>query len=191
MTTDSSCNASGLNPEETKGRLPERRMHEHEAPIIVALQEMYTCKLKDTTFDIYQENAVFQDPIGIAHGVDSIRAQFTALSKLFPRADITKFRILENPVNVPTNEILIDQDVAYYRDPDASAPTKTINSLLTLTFNDHNKITSHVEEWDHKKSINGEDGFIGMINEARKKFTGKVIDTVVGKENKTEEKQQT
>ncbi len=37
--------------------------------------------------------------------------------QIFPRADLPSFRVLENPPSVPKSTILIDQDVAYYRDP--------------------------------------------------------------------------
>ena len=66
---------------------------------------------------MYAPEAVFHDPIGIAEGIKSIRAQFNGLVKLFPRAEIPTFRLLENPPSVPKSTILIDQDVAYYRDP--------------------------------------------------------------------------
>ena len=49
--------------------------------------------------------------------------------QLFPRADIPRFRILENPTSVPKSTILIDQDVSYFRDPNASEPTKVSNSV--------------------------------------------------------------
>lgn len=48
----------------------------------------------------------------------------TDTMQLFPRADLPKFRVLENPPSVPKSSILIDQDVAYFRDPKASEPTK-------------------------------------------------------------------
>lgn len=135
---------------------------------------MYTCSPKQDTFDIYTENAVFHDPIGIANGRDKIRSQFVALVKLFPRADIPKFRVLENPSNIPSSTLLIDQDVAYFRDPKASTPTKTMNSLLTIKINSSNQIESHIEEWDHKKVTTGEDGFFGLLNEYRKKATADI-----------------
>jgi hypothetical protein len=34
------------------------------------------------SYEIYTKDAVFRDPIGIARGVDSIRAQFDALPKV-------------------------------------------------------------------------------------------------------------
>lgn len=93
------------------------------------------------SYEIYTPEAVFHDPVGIAEGIKAVREQFNGLAKvcyalriirlgltrfaqLFPRADIPKFRLLENPSFVPKSKILIDQDVAYYRDPNASSPTK-------------------------------------------------------------------
>ena len=60
--------------------------------------------------------------------------------QIFPRADIPRFRILENPSSVPKSTILVDQDVSYFRDPNASSPTKvcfahtTSADILTPTF---------------------------------------------------------
>ncbi|KAF5385372.1 hypothetical protein D9615_001224 [Tricholomella constricta] len=176
----SSLNASGLNPSQSKA-LKERSAHPHEAKIIQSIKEMYSCSPTDSTFDIYTENAVFHDPVGIAKGVTSIRAQFLGLAKIFSHADIPKFRILENPPHLPANTMLIDQDVAYFRDAKASSPTKTLNSLLTLKLNDSHLVTSHEEQWNHEKSSTSDDGFFGMLNEQRKKLTASLTDTIVGK----------
>lgn len=91
-----------------------------------------------------------------------VRAVLTSSIRyqLFPRADIPKFRVLQNPSSLPESTLLIDQvcsasflsmrhqtrldltgprspsqDVAYYRKADASEPTKTVNSLLTIERN--------------------------------------------------------
>lgn len=45
------------------------------------------------------------------------------LVQVFPRADVKSFRLLQNPPSVPKNIILVDQDIAYYRDPNG-VPTK-------------------------------------------------------------------
>jgi len=83
---------------------------------------MYSCLAKESTFDIYTQDAVFHDPIGIAEGKGSIRAQFVGLAEIFEKAEILKFRILSSPSEVPST-ILIDQDVAYYR-KSSSSPFK-------------------------------------------------------------------
>lgn len=160
-------NAAGLDSEASK-RLIEREPNEYEIPILMSLREMYSCKPQATTFDIYSKDAIFHDPIGIAKGVDSVRNQFTALAKLFPRADIPNMRVLTNPPGVPPNTMLIDQDVAYYRNPKSSSPTKEVNSLLRLDLEPGtNKVLSHTEEWGHSKTSTGDDGVFGWMNEMR------------------------
>uniref|UniRef100_A0A0W0F1P6 Uncharacterized protein n=1 Tax=Moniliophthora roreri TaxID=221103 RepID=A0A0W0F1P6_MONRR len=191
-------NAAGLEPSQSKA-LQERELHPHEKPIAQAIKEMYTCSPTETTFSVYEPQGVFQDPIGIATGVGSIRAQFIALTSLFPRADVTKFRVLTNPPSVAATTLLIDQDVAYFRDPKADKPTKacpaavfvrslnsyfshcqTVNSLLTLKLSEGHKILHHTEEWDHSKSTTSEDGCFGMLNEHRKKITASLTDKIYG-----------
>ncbi|KAF8921933.1 hypothetical protein CPB85DRAFT_1265180 [Mucidula mucida] len=179
----SNVNATGLTPSESK-QLKERSAQSHEQPIIAALKEMYSCSPKDSTFGIYTKDAVFHDPVGIAKGSSSISAQFIGLAKLFPRAEVTKFRVLENPSSLPPPKMLIDQDVAYYRNASNSSPTKVVNSLLTLDLDSNHKVTFHTEEWDHEKSSTSDDGFFGMLNEYRKKLTASMTDTVVGDQKK-------
>ncbi|KAF8167353.1 hypothetical protein B0H34DRAFT_681547 [Crassisporium funariophilum] len=176
---DSSLNCAGLKANESQA-LQERSVQPHEQPVIAAIKEMYSCKPQSSTFDIYTEDAVFHDPVGIANGKGSISSQFIALAKLFPRADIPKFRVLQNPSTVPPSTILIDQDVAYFRDPKSSSPTKVMNSLLTLQMNEANKVVRHNEEWNHQKTTTSEDGFFGMLNEQRKKVTAGITDMFVG-----------
>lgn len=165
-------NASGLTPDQTRA-LPGRTIDPDgpEARIIRSLRELYSCKAQNRSYEIYTKDAVFHDPIGIAHGVDSIRAQFDALPKLFPRTEIKKLRVLQNPPETPTNVLLIDQDVAFFRDAKAASPFKVVNALITLQLNDANQITRHTEEWDHSRETTADDGFLGMLNEHRKRNT--------------------
>lgn len=173
-------NASGLTPNETKS-LKERIPEHHEEKIIQGIKELYTCKPSEETYKIYTSDATFHDPVGIAEGIKAIRAQFNGLVKVFPRADLEQFRLLENPPSVPKGTILIDQDVSYYRDPSGS-PTKTVNSLLTLQTNDAHQVTRHTEEWDHKRETTRDDGFLGYLNEQRKKITAGVTGMFVSQE---------
>ncbi|KAM5536031.1 hypothetical protein V8D89_010289 [Ganoderma adspersum] len=173
-------NASGLTPNESKN-LKERTVESHEQPIIEGIKELYTCKPRNSTYEIYTTDAVFHDPVGIAQGVDKIRHQFNGLAQLFPRADIPAFRVLENPPSVPKSTILIDQDVDYYRNPQGS-PIKRINSLLTIETDEQRKVVRHTEEWDHRKETTREDGFWGMLNEYRKKITADVTSLFTSRE---------
>ncbi|KIK70618.1 hypothetical protein GYMLUDRAFT_89632 [Collybiopsis luxurians FD-317 M1] len=182
-TATNNLNAAGLEPFESK-KLEERAQaaQSYEKDVLQALKEMYSCSPRENTFSIYAPDAVFQDPIGVAEGPASIKAQFIGLTKLFPRADITNFRILANPPSMTKNTLLIDQDVAYFRDRNSSSPTKVVNSLLTIHLDDSYKILRHIEEWNHSKSSTSEDGFFGMLNEYRKKATANLVDKVVGKD---------
>ncbi|KAI0308268.1 hypothetical protein B0F90DRAFT_148912 [Multifurca ochricompacta] len=164
-------NASGLTPDQTRS-LPERAIHTDgpEPRIIRSLRELYSCTPQDNSYEIYAREAVFRDPIGITRGIYSIRAQFDALPKLFPRSEIQKLRVLKNPPGIPANLLLIDQDVAYFRDAQAASPFKVVNSLLTLRLDDTHQVTSHIEEWDHNCETTVDDGFLGMLNEHRKRM---------------------
>ncbi|KAI0294925.1 hypothetical protein BC826DRAFT_1009392 [Russula brevipes] len=157
-TTDEKPNASGLLPDQTRA-LPERRV-DHDGPearIIRSLRELYSCKARDRSYEIYTHDAVFHNPIGIARGVDSIRVQFDALPKFFPRSDIQKLRVLENPTGTPANILLIDLDVAYFRDAHTASPFKVVNLLVTLQLDDASQVTRHTEEWDHKRETTADD----------------------------------
>ncbi|KAK7695038.1 hypothetical protein QCA50_002226 [Cerrena zonata] len=171
-------NAAGLVPHESKS-LGERQPEAHEESILDGLKQLYTSSPSQSAYSIYSNDATFHDPIGIAEGLESIKAQFNGLAKLFPRAEIPRFRLLENPASVPKSIILIDQDVAYFRDPKASSPTKIVNSLLTLETNNSHKVTRHTEEWDHKRETDSSDGFFGMLNEQRKKITAGITSMFV------------
>ncbi|KLO20108.1 hypothetical protein SCHPADRAFT_817082 [Schizopora paradoxa] len=177
----SAPNATGLQPQQSKN-LPEREPENFEIPILTAIKELYSCKPKETSYDVYTENAVFRDPVGIAEGVHSIKAQFNSLAKIFDKAEIPKFRLLKNPENTPKDVIIIDQDVAYYYKEGASSPTKTVNSLLTIQTNKDKRIVHHTEEWDHKPDANTDDGFFGMLNDYRKKITAAVTEKFVSQE---------
>ncbi|KAF9055848.1 hypothetical protein BJ165DRAFT_1521817 [Panaeolus papilionaceus] len=172
----SGLNSAGLKPEESKN-LAERQPEKHEAPIFFAVQELYSGNARDSTFTIYNKNSSFRDPISISDGIDSIRSQFSALKKFFPRIDILNFRLLKNPSTVDPKTILIDQDVAYYTSKTANEPTKVVNSLITLRLDERNKVKSHIEDWDHKKSSTGDDGWMGKINEMRKRIAANLTDT--------------
>jgi hypothetical protein len=58
---------------------------------------------------------------------------------------------------------------------------QTLNSLLTITLDESNQIKTHTEEWDHQKTISKGDGFLGMLNEERKKLTANLTKAFVAK----------
>ncbi|CAO1627740.1 unnamed protein product [Sympodiomycopsis kandeliae] len=169
-------NASGLPPSQSRA-LPSREARQDEAGILKAIKELYTCSPTESTYAQYAEDAVFHDPVSIAKGVKSIRAQFNALPSLFPRADITKFNILDAP-SAP-GKLLIDQNVAYYRSKDSGAEVfKELNSLLTIERDSSTGlIKKHFEEWDHKDETN-QTGIMSDFHTARKTLTAKITNAM-------------
>jgi len=107
----------------------------------------------------------------LAEGIERIKVQYNGLVALFPKAEVKKFNLLENPKTLSSNILLIDQVVDYYRSKEADAQvTKQLNSLLTITKGNDGKVIKLVEEWEHSQLKNQENsGFLGMLNEGRKK----------------------
>ncbi|KAG8935706.1 hypothetical protein FRC02_006754 [Tulasnella sp. 418] len=90
-SSSTSHNAAGLTAQESK-KLAERTPSPDEGKIIKAIRELYSCQPTESTYDIYARDAVFHDPVGIAEGIDSIKAQFNGLAKIFSNAQITQLR---------------------------------------------------------------------------------------------------
>jgi len=49
-----------------------------------------------------------------------------------------------------------------------------------LETNGKGQVTKHSEEWNHQKQTTSDDGFLGMINEQRKKVTASTVDAFIG-----------
>lgn len=60
--------------------------------------------------------------------------------------------------------------------------SQTVNSLLTLETNSEHKVVRHTEEWNHHRETTSEDGFLGMLNENRKKITANVTGMFISQE---------
>lgn len=56
---------------------------------------------------------------------------------------------------------------------------QTVNSKLTFHLNPQGLIEEHDEEWDHQENQTGEGGFMGKIQEARKKADAKLVEKTV------------
>ncbi|CAO1625725.1 unnamed protein product [Parajaminaea phylloscopi] len=184
----SKTNGSGLTPEQSK-QLPTRAAREDEHQIIQGLRDLYSSAPTTSSYDMYTQNAVFHDPVSIAQGVKSIKAQFNALPALFPRAVITKFDLLETPKTLPEKTILIDQVVDYYRKQQDPEPFKSLNSLLTIKreAGGAGLVTDHIEEWDHKAETDeSNSGFFGQLNEMRKKTLAKLTEAMADQTPPTE-----
>lgn len=63
-------------------------------------------------------------------------------------------------------------------------PEKTLNSKVTLRLDEKGMIQHHEEEWDHQPNKTGEDGFMGKIQEWRKKADAKLVEAGVSSDPK-------
>lgn len=167
--SSNNINASGLTPEESR-KLPVIQPSKEDEPIMEAIKTLYSCKPRESTYDIFAENATFHDPLSIAEGIARIRVQYNGLVKLFPRAEVNRFDLLESPKSL-TNGLLINQDVTYWRSENTNdEPFKKMNSLLTVIKDNNGKVLRLTEEWNHDKvSDSNNAGFFGVLNEGRKK----------------------
>ncbi|EFI28690.1 hypothetical protein CC1G_13716 [Coprinopsis cinerea okayama7 len=163
-------NSAGLEPKESRA-LSERTALAHEKPLLKSIRELYSCNPTNESFNMYSSDATFEDPIGTLKGTSEIRKRFARLAKLYS-AEISNFRVLDNPSSVPSTIILIDQDVTYHENGTGDvrkSSSKTINSLLVFKVDGRtNQVTMHCEDWNHRKSSTGEDGISDWMKEQRK-----------------------
>lgn len=56
---------------------------------------------------------------------------------------------------------------------------KTVNSKLTFKLNGQGLIEEHIEEWDHETNKTADDGFMGKLQEQRKKIDAKLVESTI------------
>ena len=96
---------------------------------------------------------------------------------MFSVSETKSYRVLQEPSS-DTNNILLDLTQHYKFKPGGAE--KTLNSLITLKRDPATGlIQHHEEEWDHKPNTDGDDGFLGKLNELRKKADAKLVDKTV------------
>lgn len=143
-----------------------------EKTIIDEVLSLYQCKPTEKSYSHYAETAVFSDPVSIAQGKKSIMSQFNGMPKIFASSDTKKCDVLEG--SGPDLKLDLTQHYVFK----LGKKEKTLNSLITLKM-ENGMIQHHEEEWDHKKNTTGDDGFMGQLNEYRKKIGAKMIAATV------------
>ena len=142
---------------------------------------LYQLKPTEAAYRHYTPNAVFHDPISIAQGLDSIRSQFNAMPKGFAESITQKCDLLaDSPPNAPawnlTQRYVLKSAIPFK----SKGTEKTVNSKVTFRLNEEGLIERHDEEWDHETNKTaGEDGWLGKMQEVRKKMDAKVVEKMV------------
>ena len=151
-----------------------------EKRIIDDILLLYQANPTEKSYAHYTPNAVFHDPVSIAEGLDSIRSQFNGMPKLFAESITKKCDVL---ADAPPNALALNLTQHYvFKSPipfKSKGTEKTVNSKVTLHFDQDGLITRHDEEWDHQENKTEDDGFMGKLMEARKKTDAKLVEKTV------------
>ncbi|MCJ1392374.1 hypothetical protein MMC18_005241 [Xylographa bjoerkii] len=153
--------------------LPSRAPTPEERTIIDEVLSLYQARPTDQSYAHYSPTAVFHDPVSIAKGLDSIKSQFNGMPKAFKASTTEEYRVLDDPSHPHAIRLDLTQRYVF-----KTGQEKTLNSLVTLEMRD-GMIEHHEEEWDHKENSTGADGFMGRLNEWRKKADAKLVEKTV------------
>lgn len=157
-----------------------RQATSSERTIIDEVLSLYQLKPTDESYSHYRPDAVFHDPVSIAKGLDSIKSQFNGMPKLFARSDTQKCEVIDDG---RPNTIALNL-TQHYVFKGEKTPEKTLNSKVTLKLDGSGMIEHHEEEWDHRPNTTANDGFMGKIQEWRKKADAKLVEAGVSSDPK-------
>ncbi|KAL9225022.1 hypothetical protein vseg_000994 [Gypsophila vaccaria] len=113
--------------------------------IIPRLLNLYGRQPRASDFEIYADNATFEDPLMRAHGVKQIKSAFYTIPKVFSESGIVGYTLKEEEISPGKNEILIDNKQHYKfwgRNID-------MISLIVLEV-EGGKVVRHEDRWDKK-----------------------------------------
>lgn len=150
-----------------------REPSEEEKAIVNDVLKLYQLHPDSAAYSRYAPDATFHDPIGLAEGLEAVKAQFNGMPKVFSKSITEDVKYLDNPeVKPPSFQIALAQNYTMKM----GGAQKLVNSKLTFHIDPSSKlIKTHDEEWDGKPNTTGEDGFFGQLNEWRKKATASMV----------------
>jgi len=106
-------------------------------------------------------------------------------SQLFAKSITEHWAVLE--ASTP-NELKLNLTQRYiFKSPipfKTEGAEKTINSKLTFRLNEQGQIREHIEEWFHEGNATSDDGFMGQVQEFRKKADAKLVEATVSSDPK-------
>ena len=148
-----------------------------EQQVIDDILLLYQLKPTEKAYAHYSPSAVFHDPVSIAEGLDSIRSQFNGMPKVFAESTTRKCDLLAES---DASHLALNLTQKYvFKSPmpfKEKGTEKTVNSKVTLHLNGQGQVERHDEEWDWQGNKSGEDGFMGKMQQARKKIDAKVVE---------------
>jgi len=169
----------------SQGTLPTREASAEEQTFITDVLKLYQLEPSEKSYRHYADNAVFHDPVSIAKGKESIMSQFNGMPKIFARSDTKEVAVLAS--STPSSLQLNLTQHYVFKSPipfKKEGTEKTMNSKLTFKLNGQGLIEEHIEEWNHEDNKTADDGFMGKLQEQRKKIDAKMVDTFVSSDPK-------
>ncbi|ORY26325.1 hypothetical protein BCR39DRAFT_470405 [Naematelia encephala] len=107
----------------------ERQPSSEEKALIEDVLNLYQLNPITAAYARYSENATFHDPIGLAEGLESVKAQFNGMPKIFSSSITKGYKVLDNPeVKPPSIQFSLSQLYKLKLPP----TEKLVNSLITL-----------------------------------------------------------
>ncbi|KAG9647193.1 hypothetical protein KCU64_g10250, partial [Aureobasidium melanogenum] len=164
----------------SQGTHATREATSEEQKLINDVLKLYQLDPNEQSYTHYAESAVFHDPVSIAKGKQSIMSQFNGMSKIFARSDTQEVAILASST---PSELHLNLTQHYvFKSPipfKKEGAEKTVNSKLTFKLNGQGLIEEHIEEWDHETNKTADDGFMGKLQEQRKKIDAKLVESTI------------
>ncbi|KAF2211978.1 hypothetical protein CERZMDRAFT_84936 [Cercospora zeae-maydis SCOH1-5] len=175
-----------------------------EQTIINEVLSLYQINPTENSYTHYHPTAIFHDPVSIAKGKESIMSQFNGMPKLFASSTTQHCELLptttssiapiKNSDGIPTTSVAGPENggsvivlnlTQHYVFKGDKTPEKTLNSKVTLLLDKDGFIRHHEEEWDHEPNKTGEHGgFMGKLQEWRKKVDAKMVEAGVSSDPK-------
>ncbi|KAJ6623407.1 hypothetical protein B0H10DRAFT_2009579 [Mycena sp. CBHHK59/15] len=113
--------------------------------VLADIRELYECR---PTLEIFErswhKDAVFEDPLSKCKGFHEYAAQASGCPKLFSKSETVTSRVMSS-TQTP-NRIVFAQTQRYQN----RLLDKTIESVVTVDLDEHDKIIRLVDQWDGK-----------------------------------------
>ncbi|KNE96636.1 hypothetical protein PSTG_10043 [Puccinia striiformis f. sp. tritici PST-78] len=141
-------NPSGMSFQELK-TLNHRSVRDDELGILRSLDELYSCKPSEQSYEIYADNARLENPITVETSVENIKNYLDQRTKLFSSSTIDSLNLIETPSCLstpsgPHQSTIIDLDLTYYHD---QTKARTVNFIVILARDPDGKVIRHAEKW--------------------------------------------
>ncbi|PKI43022.1 hypothetical protein CRG98_036600 [Punica granatum] len=126
--------------------------------IMPHILNLYASRATARDFEIYADNATFEDPLMCANGTKQIKSAFYSLPKVFKESRIVEYTVKENEVSPGKHEVLVDNK-QYYK-----FMGKDINMIsLIKLYIENGKVVRHEDWWDKKPPGSRETEKIPML----------------------------